>query len=156
MSCVRLSIALVRDFQVVWTAGFGVKNKFTGGSVTLATAFDVASISKVVTAYAALRLVDQGQLSLNAPFASFLEEPWLPPSELGNQITLRHLHTTAQGMPREINRLASEIEREGSDLPTSREPVADPEPKEPFHDHGLHLRPCAYPARARQERWLSA
>ncbi len=93
-----LSIALVRDFQVVWTAGFGVKNRFTGGSVTPATAFEVASISKVVTAYAALRLVDQGRLSLNAPVASFLEEPWLPPSELGNQITLRHLASHSSGL----------------------------------------------------------
>ena len=39
-----LSVALVRDFQVVWTAGFGVKNKIGGGSVTPATAFEAASI----------------------------------------------------------------------------------------------------------------
>ncbi len=68
-----LSIALVRDFQVVWTAGFGVKNKVAGGSVTPATAFEVASISKVVTAYAALRLVDQGRLSLDGPIVSLLD-----------------------------------------------------------------------------------
>lgn len=93
-----LSIALVRDFQVVWTAGFGVKNNIGGGPVTPATAFEAASISKVVTAYAALRLVDQGRLSLNAPIVSSLDQPWLPPSEFGDQITLRHLASHSSGL----------------------------------------------------------
>ncbi len=93
-----LSVALVRDFEVAWSGGFGVKNVITGGEVTDGTVFEVASNSKVVTAYAALRLVDQGRLSLDEPIAGYLSEPWLPPSEWADQITLRHLASHSSGL----------------------------------------------------------
>jgi CubicO group peptidase (beta-lactamase class C family) len=93
-----LSIALVRDFEVVWSRGFGVKNIITGGDVTEGTVFEVASNSKVVTAYAALRLVDQGRISLDEPVAGYLSEPWLPPSEWADRITLRHLASHSSGL----------------------------------------------------------
>jgi CubicO group peptidase (beta-lactamase class C family) len=93
-----LSIALIHDFEVAWSGGFGVKNVITGGEVTDGTVFEVASNSKVVTAYAALRLVDQGRLSLDEPIAGYLSEPWLPPSEWAERITLRHLASHSSGL----------------------------------------------------------
>ncbi|UCC72829.1 MAG: beta-lactamase family protein [Gemmatimonadota bacterium] len=93
-----LSIALVHNFEVAWSAGFGVKNVITGGEVTEGTVFEVASISKVVTAYTALRLVDQGRLSLDEPVAAYLREPWLPPSDWADRITLRHLASHSSGL----------------------------------------------------------
>ena len=53
--------ARVRDGRVAWTQEFGVTNVLTGKPVTPASTFKVASNSKVVTAYIALRLVDQGE-----------------------------------------------------------------------------------------------
>ncbi|MFN2263560.1 MAG: serine hydrolase domain-containing protein, partial [Anaerolineales bacterium] len=76
-----VAVALIRDGEVAWAEGFGVANLFTGEPVTADTVFEVASISKVVTAYTALRLVDQGLLSLDEPVGKYLSEPWLPPSE---------------------------------------------------------------------------
>ena len=38
----------------------------------------------------ALRLVDQGRLSLDVPLGDYLPEPWLPDSEYRDRITLRH------------------------------------------------------------------
>ncbi|UCH61782.1 MAG: beta-lactamase family protein [Fidelibacterota bacterium] len=93
-----LSIALVREGKVVWSEGFGVANQWTGRPVTPETAFEVASISKVVTAYVALRLVEQGQLALDEPLIGQLDEPWLPPSEWGDKITLRHLAGHSSGL----------------------------------------------------------
>lgn len=93
-----LSIALIRDFELTWSRGFGVKNAVTGGEVTPGTVFEVASISKVVTAYAALRLVDQGVLSLDEPVTAYLREPWLPPSDWADRITLRHLASHSSGL----------------------------------------------------------
>jgi CubicO group peptidase (beta-lactamase class C family) len=58
-----LAIALIRDGEVVWTEGFGVANTITREPVRPETAFEVASNSKVVTAYTALRLVEEGKLS---------------------------------------------------------------------------------------------
>ena len=62
-----VAIALIRDGDVVWTEGFGVANVLTRQPITPETLFEVASNSKVVTAYIALRLVDQGVLSLDEP-----------------------------------------------------------------------------------------
>lgn len=94
-----LAIALIRDGEVVWTEGFGVANTITGEPVTPETVFEVASNSKVVTAYTALRLVEQGKLSLDEPLSAYLTQPWLPPSEYGDQITLRHLASHSSGLP---------------------------------------------------------
>ena len=60
-----VSVALVSDFRVAWKKGFGVSNAITRDPVTEDTVFEVASNSKVVTAYVALRLVDMGRLSLD-------------------------------------------------------------------------------------------
>ncbi len=62
-----LSIALIRNNQIVWTEGFGVTNRLTGKPVSSKTVFETASISKVITAYTALRLVEEGKLSLDEP-----------------------------------------------------------------------------------------
>lgn len=93
-----VAVALIRDGEVVWADGFGVVNIITGEPVTADTVFEVASISKVVTAYTALRLVEQGLLSLDEPVDTYLSEPWLPPSEYREQITLRHLASHSSGL----------------------------------------------------------
>jgi CubicO group peptidase (beta-lactamase class C family) len=95
-----LSIALIHDGKVAWTEGFGVANTITGRPVTPDMAFAVASNSKVVTAYAALRLVDQGLLSLDEPLNAYLTEPWLPASEYRDAITLRHVLSHTSGLRR--------------------------------------------------------
>jgi CubicO group peptidase (beta-lactamase class C family) len=93
-----LAIALIRDGEVVWTEGFGVANTITREPVRPETAFEVASNSKVVTAYTALRLVEEGKLSLDEPVSAYLSEAWLPPSEYADQITLRHLASHSSGL----------------------------------------------------------
>jgi CubicO group peptidase (beta-lactamase class C family) len=94
-----LSIALIQDGRMAWAEGFGVANTITGQPVTPEMAFEVASNSKVVTAYTALQLVDQGRLSLDEPLNAYLSEPWLPASEYRDAITLRHVlsHTSGLG-----------------------------------------------------------
>jgi CubicO group peptidase (beta-lactamase class C family) len=93
-----LAIALVHEGRVVWAAGFGVANRFAGSPVTPETVFEVASNSKVVTAYAALRLVDQGRLALDESLAASLVTPWLPPSSYAERITLRHVASHSSGL----------------------------------------------------------
>lgn len=83
-----VTIALIRDGKVVWIGGFGVVNTITAKPVTSETLFEVASNSKVVTAYIALQLVDQGRLSLDESLNAYLPKPWLPPSEYRNAVTL--------------------------------------------------------------------
>jgi CubicO group peptidase (beta-lactamase class C family) len=93
-----VTIALIREGEVVWTGGFGVANTLTRRPVSPDTLFEVASNSKVLTAYLALRLVDQGQLGLDEPLNAYLPEPWLPPSEYRDAITLRHVLSHSSGL----------------------------------------------------------
>ena len=93
-----VAIVLIRDGTIVWTEGFGVANAITRKPVTPETPFEVASNSKVVTAYIALRLVDQGVLSLDEPLNAYLPEPWLSPSEYRDTITLRHVLSHSSGL----------------------------------------------------------
>jgi CubicO group peptidase (beta-lactamase class C family) len=93
-----MTIALIRDGAVAWTGSFGVTDAFTRRPVTEETVFEWASNSKVVTAYIALRLVDQGFLSLDEPLNAYLSKPWLPDSPYRDAITLRQVLSHSSGL----------------------------------------------------------
>jgi CubicO group peptidase (beta-lactamase class C family) len=101
-----VAIALICDGAIAWTKGFGVANASTGQPVTSETLFEIASNSKVVTAYIALRLVDQGLIALDEPLNAYLPEPWLPDPEYRDAVTLRHVlsHTSGLGASVTVSR----------------------------------------------------
>ena len=67
-----LSAVLIADGKQVWQKAFGVMNVDTKAPVTNETIFEAASLTKIVTAYAAMILVDQGKLSLDTPLNKYL------------------------------------------------------------------------------------
>jgi N-acyl-D-amino-acid deacylase len=69
------ALAIVKDGKLVVARGYGLANSKTNEPVTLDTLFSTASISKTITAVAALRLVDQEKLSLDACVYALLEKP---------------------------------------------------------------------------------
>jgi CubicO group peptidase (beta-lactamase class C family) len=93
-----VSVALIRDHQLVWAEGFGVANAITRRPVSTDTTFKVASNSKVVTAYIALQLVDQGLISLDEPLDDYLPEPSMPQAEYRDAVTLRRVLSHTSGM----------------------------------------------------------
>lgn len=60
-----MSITVVHDFHIEWAKGYGVGDVATGIPVNTETRFQAASISKPVTAMAALRLARQGSIDLD-------------------------------------------------------------------------------------------
>jgi CubicO group peptidase (beta-lactamase class C family) len=66
-----LAVAVVQDGRVVLAEGLGVADIATQAPVTAETPFDIASVSKPISAVVALRLVELGQLDLDRPMASF-------------------------------------------------------------------------------------
>src|SRR5579862_8451221 len=60
-----VSIAVVRDFKVDWAKAYGVADAETNRPVETTTTFQAASISKPITAMAALRLVEDGRFKLD-------------------------------------------------------------------------------------------
>ncbi len=69
-----LAVALVDGDQVLWTQGFGHVDGNGSGSVDADTLFSVQSMSKLFTATAVMRAVQDGRLSLDEPITTYLPE----------------------------------------------------------------------------------
>lgn len=82
-----LAVAVGRDGEIAWSAGFGFADLELAVPAAPSQRFRLASVSKLVTAAIAARLVDQGRLDLDAPVRSFL--PDYP--EIGAAITPRQI-----------------------------------------------------------------
>jgi CubicO group peptidase (beta-lactamase class C family) len=94
-----VSIALIRGGKIAWTRGYGLA--YPGGpAITPDTLFQAASISKPVTAMAALRLAQDGQLDLDAGIDTLLTGWKLPPADGAALVTPRRLlsHTAGMGV----------------------------------------------------------
>lgn len=94
-----LSIALLRDGEVVWSHGFGVKNSETKDPVDDATVFEAASLCKPVLAYAVLKLVEAGKFDLDKPLNQYLPGAVDVDDARANQVTARHVLTHTTGLP---------------------------------------------------------
>ena len=75
-----VAVALVRDGRLTWSKGYGRAELARGVAVTPDTVFQVGSISKPLTAWGVMRLVQQGKLDLEAPVERYLTRWHLPPS----------------------------------------------------------------------------
>ena len=94
-----LAVALVHHGQAVWLAGYGVADRTTGEPVTAATRFQAASLSKPVTAWGVLRLVERGRIGLDEPVVGRLPRWRLPPSPFdADGVTVRRLLSHTAGL----------------------------------------------------------
>ncbi len=75
-----LSIAVVSRGVIVWSEGFGLADVEQDVAVSPQTKFRVGSVSKMLTVGAVARLVESGQLDLDAPVQryvpAFPAKPW--------------------------------------------------------------------------------
>jgi CubicO group peptidase (beta-lactamase class C family) len=94
-----VSIAVIRGGRIEWARGFGVA-EIGGPPVTPRTLFQAASISKPVTALAALRLVQEGRLGMDADVNRYLKHWKIPNNRFTDQhpVTLRELLSHTAGM----------------------------------------------------------
>ncbi len=75
-----LSVAVIHDFKLHWAKGYGLADVEANAPVRTDTAFQAASISKPVTALAAVRLAQQGRLKLDADINDTLRSWRVPAS----------------------------------------------------------------------------
>jgi CubicO group peptidase (beta-lactamase class C family) len=75
-----VSIAVIRNGKIEWARGLGV-TRVGGSLVTAETLFQAASISKPVTAVAAMHLVQTGKLDLDADINRYLKSWKVPGNE---------------------------------------------------------------------------
>ncbi len=82
-----ISIAIAVDGQLVYSKGFGYADLENKVPFTAQTVSRIGSVSKTFTALAAMQLVEQGKLNLDAEIQTYL--PSFPRKE--KPITIRHL-----------------------------------------------------------------
>jgi CubicO group peptidase (beta-lactamase class C family) len=103
-----LSIAVVRDGHIFWKKAFGVKSRQTNEPVDEDTMFEAASLTKTVTAYAAMRLIERGELDLDTPLHEYFPNKEYEPlsgDERYKQLTARLVLTHTTGLPNWGNKL---------------------------------------------------
>lgn len=93
-SAPALSFAVANPLGVLWAKAYGKSDLELDVATTPAHRFGLGSVSKVVTAAAAARLVTRGIIDLDAPISRWL--PDLP--ALHRQTTLRQLFTHRAGI----------------------------------------------------------
>lgn len=94
------SIALVDGDRTVWSKGYGFQDVEKSKSATADTIYRVGSISKLFTDIAAMQLVEQGKLDLEAPVSDYLPD-FKPHNLFGKPITVGQLLSHQTGMVRE-------------------------------------------------------
>ena len=94
-----VSVAVVSGGKIDWARGFGVKDVSTSEPITTETLFQAGSISKPVAALAALRLVQDGRLSLDQNVNERLVSWKVPENRFTRKekVTLRRLLTHSAG-----------------------------------------------------------
>jgi len=93
------AVALIQRGEVAWMRGYGLADVESVQSVTPDTVFNVGSISKTVTAWGILRLVDRGKVDLDRPVQSYLKRWHLPSSSYDNDgVTVRRLLSHTSGV----------------------------------------------------------
>jgi CubicO group peptidase (beta-lactamase class C family) len=91
---VGLSVAVVRDGQVVLARGYGKRSLAAAAPVTAETRFAIGSVSKQLTAAGVLLLQEDGKLSVRDPVAKYL-----PDLTAARDVTLYDLLTHVSGYP---------------------------------------------------------
>lgn len=94
-----ISVAVIKDSEVIYHHGFGVKNMATREPVTDDTVFEAASMTKPVFSYTVLRLVDRGVLDLETPLYTYLPYEDLAHDDRYKIITARMVLTHRTGLP---------------------------------------------------------
>jgi CubicO group peptidase (beta-lactamase class C family) len=97
-----LAVGIVMEGEVALVKGYGYADKNRRLPVTRDTVFQAASISKPVSAWVAMKLVEEGKLELDAPISRYLTRWQLPQSKFDNdEVTLRRIlsHTAGLSIP---------------------------------------------------------
>lgn len=95
-----VSLAIVKDDQIIYLKGFGVRDSERNTPVTPDTQFAIASATKAFTAMAAVMSADEGKLTLDDSPKKFLPFFKLHDADADARVTLRDLLTHRTGLNR--------------------------------------------------------
>lgn len=114
------AVAIVRDGQVVYANGFGVRDLETGEPVTEETLMMVGSTTKPVTTMLMAHLVDEGAFTWDTPVVEVLPSFEVSDPQITEQMTMRNLVCACTGVPRrDLEWLFNASEMNAEDIITS-------------------------------------
>jgi CubicO group peptidase (beta-lactamase class C family) len=92
-----LSVAVVDHEKIVYAAAFGYSDPQQKKAATKDTLFTLASVSKTVISFVAMRLFDQGLFALDEDVSTHLDFKLENPNFPGQKVTMRQLlsHTSS-------------------------------------------------------------
>lgn len=94
-----VAIVGIENRRLAWERFYGVRRAGQPGAVDANTVFEAASMTKLLMAYAALKLVEQGKLDLDRSLAEYLDKPYLPDEPRHLRITARMVLSHTTGFP---------------------------------------------------------
>lgn len=114
-------IALLNDGEI-----FADYSRSIGDPVGTSTVFQMASVSKWVTAWGVMALVEQGAIDLDVPVSRYLTRWTLPESRFDNDdVTVRRLLSHTAGLTDGLGYMGFEPGQPVQDLPESLAHAAD-------------------------------
>ncbi|MDC1162175.1 class A beta-lactamase-related serine hydrolase [Tenacibaculum sp.] len=108
-----MSIGLIKNGQLQQIRAFG--NKEINQPISNKSIYKVASLTKPITAFTVLKLVDEGMWNLDEPISQYFIDKDIKHSEFLNKLTTRHILSHQSGFPnwrylRKDNKLSFEFE----------------------------------------------
>jgi CubicO group peptidase (beta-lactamase class C family) len=95
-----VSIAVIKDYKIEWTKGYGFTDSLKQKPITEETLFQAGSNSKSLNAVCVLKLVQEGKLNLDADINNYLKTWKFPYDSLskGKKITIKNLLSHTAGL----------------------------------------------------------
>jgi CubicO group peptidase (beta-lactamase class C family) len=92
-------VVFIKDGKIYYEKAFGYKNVKNQKIMTTNTIFQAASISKSITAFGIMKLVEDGKLQLDEPAETYLTRWHIPDSKYDkNEVTIRKLLSHSAGI----------------------------------------------------------
>src|SRR5882724_3214079 len=152
-----ISAAVVLQGELAWSAGYGMADLENYVPATSATLFRLGSISKPLTATAALQLVDRGKLDLDAPVQKYCsafpqkDSPITTRELLGHLGGIRHYNKDGKGdIPEDSARHFATMQ-ESLQVFANDPLVAKPGTKFNYSTYGYTLLGCVLEGAASQK-----
>lgn len=95
-----VSVAVFKDGKILWSKGYGLADNTKNLEVNSATMFQAASISKAITAFALLKLVENRHLDIDKDINEYLISWKVPENEFTKKekVTIRRLLNHTAGI----------------------------------------------------------
>ncbi len=116
------AVAIVKDGQIIFQKGFGIKEKGEPGTVDEYTVFRLGSVSKGFASVLAGTLVEDGLLEWDGVVSDYLNDFELHDAQQTDRVEVKHILSHTSGLPRHaytnlvedglsLNRIISRLDR---------------------------------------------